>query len=611
MVLAHFPIPYDEEILYSVLARYRIRNGSIGIKQVNQELFGSTNVTATVDLPSHIDALVENLPYGSALTADRIINKHTLYTLYKPFLPAKQAEAVFRLMRGSQGGGIHYRVGIMASAVPTPRYLRYCSLCLIEQRKAFGEGFWHRLHQVPGMLVCAKHMLPLSNSSVLVPGLNKHQYRAPDEDCCMLIPRGVSLKANTLEMLAQLSQDVDWVLRANIGPLEPGRYEQHYLAYLIERGLATATGRVYQKDLGRSFIGFYGHDLLKTLHSDINLHSDTHWLANIVRKHRKSFHPIRHLLIMRFLSGSPEKFFSNFNVYLPFGEGPWLCLNAAANHYLKPVVKNLIVTHCADTKRPVGTFSCDCGFVYSRRGPDKMEEDKYKIGRIKSFGLVWQDKLSSLLAIENLSLREMGRILNVDTNTIKKYAKITTSDFNSSWRKEGEKVSTDICTDAKVIGKSNTGESEQPEIIRKGQKSKVPRIDWKERDKQILLEVKKIVKEMLLSQNKPKQITIGGIGKRLGLKSLLDKKLDKLPLTKAYLHKVKETAEDFQKRRVKWAVKELYSKGETLAIWKIKRLAGLQDVISSEIEQIIYDQASIFDPNSLVNLLREINENKE
>lgn len=610
MVLAHFPLLYDEEILYSGLARYRIRNGSIGIKQVNQELFGSTNVTATVDLPSHIDALVDNLPYGSTLTADKIINKHTLYTLYKPFLPAKQAEAVFYLMRGSQGGGIHYKAGITASSVPTPRYLRFCPLCLIEQRKIFGEGFWHRLHQVPGLLVCPKHMLPLSNSSILVPGLNKHQYHAPDEDCCELTPRGINFKAYTLERLALFSQDVEWLLRSNLSPLDTGRYQQHYLAYLIEKGWATSTGRVFQQELGRSFVGFYGHDLLKTFHSDIDVNSDTHWLASIVRKHRKSFHPIRHLLIMRFLAGSPEMFFSDFNVYLPFGEGPWLCLNAAANHYREPVIKDLKVTHCADTKRPVGTFSCDCGFVYSRRGPDMNEEDKYKIGRIKEFGTVWKDKLKSLLADGSLSLRGMGRILNVDTNTIIKYAKTISNDFNSLAIKEvSDRVSTE--SNARKALKNNNRESEKQDITRKAHKSKIPRISWKERDKQILLDVKRTVNEMLSSKGKLKRITISGVGKTLGLRSMLEKKLEKLPLTKAYLLKVAETTEEFQQRRVKWAIKELHSNGEELVSWKIKRLAGLREPVSSMVEQTINDEVSIYSTINLVNFFRDINENKQ
>ena len=46
----------------------------------------------------------------------------------------------------------------------------------------------------------------------------------------------------------------------------------------------------------------------------------------------------------------------------------------------------------------------------------------------------------------------------------------------------------------------------------------------------------------MLEKNKPVRITVGRIGATLGLKALVDKHLDKLPRTKAYLESVAETA---------------------------------------------------------------------
>ena len=59
----------------------------------------------------------------------------------------------------------------------------------------------------------------------------------------------------------------------------------------------------------------------------------------------------------------------------PFGKGPWLCLNAVCSNYHKPVVTDLTITRCYDTGNPVGTFRCDCGFVFH-------EEDLIKIKKI-------------------------------------------------------------------------------------------------------------------------------------------------------------------------------------------------------------------------------------
>jgi hypothetical protein len=69
---------------------------------------------------------------------------------------------------------------------------------------------------------------------------------------------------------------------------------------------------------------------------------------------------------------------------------------------------------------------------------------------------------------------------------------------------------------------------------------------------------------------------VGRIGATLGLKALLEKHLDKLPKTKVYLKSVVETVEDFQIRRIEWAVEELDRRGEEVKEWKILRLAGLK-----------------------------------
>ena len=89
--------------------------------------------------------------------------------------------------------------------------------------------------------------------------------------------------------------------------------------------------------------------------------------------------------------------------------------------------------------------------------------------------------------------------------------------------------------------------------------------------------------EQLLKEDKPVRITVSRIGSSLGLKALLEKHLDKIPQTRAYLESMKETVEDFQIRRIEWAVKELERQGEEIMEWKILRLAGLRENCSEKV----------------------------
>lgn len=46
------------------------------------------------------------------------------------------------------------------------KYLKYCPLCAADDRKQYGEAYWHRKHQIRNMNVCNKHKCRLVKSTV-------------------------------------------------------------------------------------------------------------------------------------------------------------------------------------------------------------------------------------------------------------------------------------------------------------------------------------------------------------------------------------------------------------------------------------------------------------
>ena len=104
---------------------------------------------------------------------------------------------------------------------------------------------------------------------------------------------------------------------------------------------------------------------------------------------------------------------------------------------------------------------------------------------------------------------------------------------------------------------------------------------------EILPQIKEIVDRMLNSDAKPERITISSIGSKLGIRGLLEKHLDKLPKTKAYLDSVKETNHDFRLRRIRWAVKKLKKEGEELQMWKIMRKAGIREEYQAKLMEVV------------------------
>jgi hypothetical protein len=153
-MIGYFPKAHPDELLYSICARCFDRMGYPNKQALVQEIFGKRTVLACIELPSHLDNLIAVLPTGHHYTADQLIDYHTLLPFYGPFLPPARLNRVRQDMRGNNGPTIHMRIGSMASRVPLPRWLRFCTLCVHEDRKQFDECYWHRIHQIPGVVVC-------------------------------------------------------------------------------------------------------------------------------------------------------------------------------------------------------------------------------------------------------------------------------------------------------------------------------------------------------------------------------------------------------------------------------------------------------------------------
>src|SRR5262249_61192938 len=126
----------------------------------------------------------------------------------------------------------------------------------------------------------------------------------------------------------------------------------------------------------------------------------------IKRRQPRQYHPIPPCLCTHY-RGCPARrsFLFRGETRLPSGAPPWPCLNPASEHYRELRIEECAVknrkTRIKDPqrkphRRPVGKFVCDCGFAYSRIGPDASEEDRYQIGRVIEFGTTWESKLRTL-----------------------------------------------------------------------------------------------------------------------------------------------------------------------------------------------------------------------
>ena len=113
--MLNFPVPYPDELIYSLVARAGIHLGLTSPKQLLDEVFANRHVIATVDLPNHLAPLARLLPDSMGLDVERLAYMHTLFPVYAPFTPEDRRKFCLEKMAGESQGAIHLILGIVAS----------------------------------------------------------------------------------------------------------------------------------------------------------------------------------------------------------------------------------------------------------------------------------------------------------------------------------------------------------------------------------------------------------------------------------------------------------------------------------------------------------------
>jgi hypothetical protein len=308
---ALLPTPHPEELLYSVLARYRDRMRFPSEKTVLERVFGSRTMTAPVELTGRIDAMVAGLPPDHPLAADSLLRRHTTLPYYAPFLGAGRLHDVVQRLRTGTAQGAAEALGLRASTVVSPTHLQFCKVCREADLESNGEPYWRRAHQLPGVLLCPEHSVPLWRSAIRRrEPAQRHVFHslgsAPQEGAAP-----IAFAESGCPALPQIAEDTAWLL--TLAPTGTGGLEVNarYKGLLEEQGWIRSRKQIRMADLRAAFAGHYGPRLLAYVGCKLSsLTGDHDWLARLVRKPRGAQHPLHHILLIRFLGLSAEEFFS-------------------------------------------------------------------------------------------------------------------------------------------------------------------------------------------------------------------------------------------------------------------------------------------------------------
>jgi Tn7-like transposition protein D/TniQ len=599
-VICNFPVPYPDEILYSVFARYSDRMRYASPRATTRDLFGYDERCAKVNLPNGLGRIVANLPPGHNYTVTHLINNHTLLPCYEPFLPPGRIDLLRKAMEATDREQAVPRL-ISNNNATQKDCLRFCPQCVQRDRHEYGECYWHRVHQIPCVKVCPCHDICLQTCTIT--GLETIIIHLSAERVISEnLHKPVEEPYVNSDELLKIAQDVLWLLQNHHCVSNSLEIHQRYLLLLLNCGFASFTGKIDPSRFLQAFRQQYDDDLLRYLRSELKEDLHENWAVRLPHR-AENVHPlVHHLLFIHFLGHTIETFLQPPTEQKPFGTGPWPCLNPVCPHYRQRCIHECkVIYRLSQDSRPRGVFSCDCGFIYSRKGPDRSEEDHFRSSGVKVYGPLWETKLQELLENPNTSIGQAARTLGVSYFTIYRSAKnlklsstrIISHDqqeirnqgtihavnapnpalqgkYRALWlsfREENQRDQAQQIYSKEQIYKwlyNHDREWLQEHSLRQKQRRARKNyfaVDWQQRDVVLVNEIRSSVSRLRKAPGRPVWLNTTSILRENRLKHIIRNNLDRLPLTNQALKDSIESIELYTVRKVHWLAERYLQEG--------------------------------------------------
>lgn len=298
-----FPLPYANELIYSVIARHAVHHGIVDHRQLVTDVFGDRAATATVDLPNRLNAIAAH--YSSVrgkYSSMDLAYSHTTFPLYAPFVSESRRKQCLRWLKRSQKGAVHLALGVAAGRVQSFRRLRYCPACVEEQLDLHGEAYWHREWFVSGTTCCLRHKHPYVDVHRL-PETGKHEF-------VPLVP------AKPRSLIASMRFEYESLLVAchtkmllNLGPLASPSFAQ-WTAFYVDLSLRSGCRKGAHIDYGairERVAEKWSAEWLS--YAGLRIPNDeSSWLKSLFRKHRKAFSFLQHIVAIEALNNGEWSF---------------------------------------------------------------------------------------------------------------------------------------------------------------------------------------------------------------------------------------------------------------------------------------------------------------
>lgn len=110
-----FTDPYKDELIYSAIARYHYYSSNRNFKDTIEECFGKRTAISTFEFAGNLEYLAQEL--GGKYTSDYIINKHTIFPFYSPFIKENRKKEILNEIKYKGANTIYTKIGMVAGGI--------------------------------------------------------------------------------------------------------------------------------------------------------------------------------------------------------------------------------------------------------------------------------------------------------------------------------------------------------------------------------------------------------------------------------------------------------------------------------------------------------------
>lgn len=623
-----FPLPFEDETVFSLVSRFHVLHapGQGSSKATLRVLFGAPGVVLRTGLPGRLERLAETFPEGYPLDAAALIERHTTFPYFRPFLSEERQAGIEEAMRSTDARGIKATLGMLASGSGAREPLRFCPVCAQEDMALRGQPYWRRAHQLAGTLVCLRHASSLFERKEELHRPNRHGLFLPplNADPSLYAPCLTETQRHLVPRLASIAKINAGILTSAPGTFSGRKLRRIAIAKMYSLGLRKRRLLLDHRDAAKWLAESHGR--LSEFGDFAFLRRDRieGWLYGFLRTDRAASHPLRYAVLVDALFGDLASALAYPDPMLEDGQGappravaPPFATGGMPSSFTSPAERRakspwdvslhgLLVEKRMSLRaaaKVVGKTVTTVRVHAERQGIPVDRRPKHVNPEIEA---------EILETLEYASTRtSIAERTGVSASTVSRFF-ASHPEAHTRWIEKLKRARTDKAMVQIVfapLGKPHWGRKqirqahpasytwlyrhERPWLenylsgIRKPERGRRRRIDWEERDRVFSERIREAARRLLELPGKPVRLTRTALARAAGCLAVIEKKPERLSCTRELLETLCESDKKFRLRRVHWAARALRERGKVVSAWRIRRMAGLNPTELPDVELAI------------------------